>query len=272
VIKNTCLNPDFYKDRGQISRVSLLLYGPAGTGKSTFAYRIAMCLSRHLMSLDLRGLGKSKLYQILQKPTINETAYIPYKEVVFLFEEFDVSIKELYLRDKKISLNTDLHYSKMFSVFDKIDKNIGNDGEYNETVDQTNTKIQNTLKTTQYDLESENEFKLRDLLEIFQGPCPFESMIIIANTNKYDEIKNMCPELFRPGRITPVYFGYINKETLQDISKFYFGKKLTGYIPDVLSIPTSQIIEVAFESLLFAKDSNLDPYVYFSDQMNKLMH
>lgn len=90
---------------------------------------------------------------------------------------------------------------------------------------------------------------------------------MIANTNKYDEIKEMCPELFRPGRITPVYFGYINKETLQDISKYFFGKKLSGYIPDVLTVPTSQIIELAFEAMSFGDNS----YKYFSEHMNQLM-
>lgn len=117
------------------------------------------------------------------------------------------------------------------------------------------------------DNDLNEEFKLRDLLEIFQGPIPFESMIMIATTNKYDEIKDYCPELFRPGRLTPVYFGYIHKETLQDISIYFFNKKLTGYIPEVLSIPTSQIIELAFESINYSKDS----YEYFSNKINILM-
>ena len=91
-------------------------------------------------------------------------------------------------------------------------------------------------------------------------------MIIMATTNKYEEIKEMCPELFRPGRLTPVHFDYINKDTLQEISMFYFKRKLDCYIPDVLSIPTSQIIELAFESLNMP-----DSYDYFTNKFNILI-
>ena len=39
------------------------------------------------------------------------------------------------------------------------------------------------------------------------------------------------------------------KETLQDITKYYFGQKLNKiYIPNQLKIPTSQIIEIALKN------------------------
>ena len=306
IIKNVCLNPNFYKDKGQVSRVSLLLYGPPGTGKSSFAYRIAMCFLRHIVSLDIRCLGKSKLYQILQRPSIEGmTTSTTYKDVVYLFEEFDISIKELYLREKKTSFSTDTHYSKMLSVcnkledkiYDKTEKKDDKKDDKKEDKEENNKKEEDKKekkkekkKTNKNEDEevfsnynniykyfddnkynhSPDEFKLRDLLEIFQGPLPFESMIMIANTNKYDEIKEMCPELFRPGRITPVYFGYIDKETLQDISKYFFEKKLIGYIPDMLTIPTSQIIDLAFESLTLEKDKD-SAHNYFNKKIEILM-
>lgn len=274
MIKNMHLTPEFYTSKGQVARVSLLLHGPPGSGKSSLAYRIAKCLSRHIMSLDLREFDKPALYQMLQNPLINNVfTRTKYKDVVFLFEEFDISIKELYLREQKTKNNDDNHYSKLLSLYHK--KSLKKYTKYNdkkEEKDKDNNKTSNgendiTCFDRNYTICTD-EFKLRDLLEVFQGPVPFESMIMIANTNKYDEIKEMCPELFRPGRITPIYFGYINKETLQDVSKYFFGKKLSGYIPDILSVPTSQIIELAFEAMSFGENS----YEYFSEQMNKLMN
>lgn len=260
VIKNVCMNPDFYRSKGQVARVSLLLYGPPGTGKSSFAHRIATCFERHIVSLDLRGLTKQNIYQVLQKPSIEGSLESSYKNTVFLFEEFDISIKELYLREQKSSHSSNAHYSKMFLKYRDFHK-------HNDHINEEDSVNVDEDKYEKYDYFEDNQFKLRDLLEIFQGPVPFESMITIANTNKYDEIKEMCPELFRPGRITPVYFGYVDKTTLQDISKYYFGKKLAGYIPDVLTVPTSQIIDIAIESLTFSDT----PYEYFNDSMNKLM-
>jgi len=252
VIKQTCLNPDFYKEKGQIGKISLLLHGPPGTGKSTFAFRIAMILQRNIISLDLRSCSKSSIYQILHKPGHCTS----YKDAVFLFEEFDNSINELYLREKrnKDIMNKYHEHLELFDIDDIKDNKDNKDNKNSEHI----KKI--------YDMAN-NDFTLRDLLEIFQGPIPFESMIIIANTNKYNEIHSMCPELFRPGRLTPVYFGYINKETVQDISKYFFGKKLTGYLPDVLSVPTSQIIDLALESSTCSND----PFDYFTEKLNRLL-
>ncbi len=72
---------------------------------------------------------------------------------------------------------------------------------------------------------------------------------------------------FRPGRLTPVYFGYIDQETLQDISMYFFNKKINGYLPDIIMLPTSLIIELAFEALSFDKE----PHTYFMTKLHKLM-
>lgn len=249
IIKNSILHPEFYKTKGQTARVSLLLYGPPGCGKSSFAYRIAMCLYRQIISLDLRDCTRYSVYQILQKP--NESLVKSYKDALYLFEEFDISIKELDRKSKSAeSLSTkcgDILKEYYDNIFDE----------------KTKKKYINIKK------EKENRiFTIRDLLEIFQGPIPFEGMIIMANTNKYDEIKEICPELFRPGRLTPVYFGYIDESTLQDISMYYFNRKLSGYIPHQIKIPTSQIIEIALESSqIYPNDS----FTYFSKRINILL-
>lgn len=243
-IKTTCLNPEFYSSRGQSSRASILLHGPKGSGKSTLVYRIARCLNRHIISLDLRSLDKASIYQILQRPHLGEGLDNDYKKTVFLFEEFDISVNELHLREQK-------EYALTMKYHDMMSK-----------MCESNYKPEEEIK------RSENEFCLRDLLEIFQGPIPFESMVMIANTNKYDEIKDLCPELFRAGRLTAVYFGYIDKDTLQEMSLYFFGKKLKGYIPSMLTIPTSQVIELAFESLTYSKA----PFDYFNEKMIQLMN
>lgn len=257
LIKTSCVNPEFYQAKGQAGRVSLLLYGPPGTGKSTFAYRIAMCLYRHIISIDLRDCDRNKLYQILQDP--NKTYCSSYKDVVYLFEEFDISITELHKREKIREEKSENYKNFMLDFYNKEIFNI------------SHTNKENVLKSLSElkKMKPTKEFSLRDLLEIFQGPVPFEGMIMIASTNKYDEIKSLCPELFRPGRMTPVHFGYIDKDTLQDISKYYFNAKVRGYIPERITIPTSQIIELAFESL--HGRNTKEAFEYFNIKINALL-
>jgi len=253
IIKNCCMNYDFYRDCGQVGRVSLLLHGPPGTGKSTFAYRIAMCLNRHIISLDLRISDKAQIYQILQNPRSCGS----YKNAVFLFEEFDISIQNLYHKEKKNKKVETEYFDMMTKTYTSSTPIV----ETNKSIDEKKDPWITNYKTSQSD------FSIRDLLEIFQGPIPFEGMVMLASTNKYDEIKELCPELFRPGRLTPIHFGYIDKDTLQDISKFYFNKKIGWRIPDQITIPTSQIIELALE----AKHISKKPFEYFSEKLEKLL-
>lgn len=261
VIKNSNINPSYYNDRGQTSRTSLLLYGPPGTGKSTLVYRIAMCLHRNIMSIDLNGLSKLEAYQLLQTPGLHFSGCTSYKDVIFLFEEFDILIKNLQLKEEKNKYSQDNYYFNMMEYY-KCYKYKG-EKDKNDNNTQTNGK-----KETSFTHERDNnDLTLRDLLEIFQGPIPFENMIMIANTNKFDEIKSICPELFRPGRMTPVYFGYIDSTTMQDISLYYFKKKLSIKLPDTMTISTSQIIELAFEALTQSNDQ----FEYFSNKLNILL-
>lgn len=75
-----------------------------------------MCLQRHIISLDLREFNKYCLYQVLHRPQIGNEMK-SYKDVVYLFEEFDISIKELYLREKKNDKKTELYHEQLIEFF-----------------------------------------------------------------------------------------------------------------------------------------------------------
>lgn len=273
LIKNGCLNPQYYRKKGQVGRASLLLHGPPGTGKSTFAYRVAMCLNRNIISLDLRNWSKIQIYEEFQYP-LNSSAYT-YKDYVYLFEEFDISIKDLHERENISAAREKSYYKYMkhrkykygSSDYDyDYDRPMTQPKVDDKKTDNNDANKDKTATTTSVDTYAKTEFTLRDLLELFQGPVPFEGMLILATTNKYDDISKLCPELFRPGRVTPVHFGYINKETLQDVSKFYFKKKLEYYLPELITIPTSQIIDIALEA-----EFNKNPFEFFSLEINRLL-
>jgi hypothetical protein len=102
-IKAVHFSPEVFFKFGQSPRESLLLYGPPGTGKSTFAYRISVTLGRHIISLDLRSIkNKDTIYGIMRKPTVNGYCVQP-NEVVFVFDEFDLTVMELYYKKRKMS-------------------------------------------------------------------------------------------------------------------------------------------------------------------------
>ncbi len=126
--------------------------------------------------------------------------------------------------------------------------------------------IENSLKEIQFrNSKKYNEFTPNDLLGIIKNP--FMAKVIVATTNKYDDFKNSYPQFLMPGKLKPIHFGYIGVDTLQDISMYFFGRKLKWNVPDVIMTPTCDIIDLAFEALTVGVDS----FDYFSDKLKLLL-
>lgn len=305
VIKEIHFNPTNFYKFGQAPRIGLLLHGPPGTGKSTFAYRVAMALDRHIISLDLRTIkNKNEIYQIMRRPEINDEREQPNK-VVYIFDEFDLTVRELHAKKNKM---TDI-YNKWISHISKQNKPVLN--ENNNSIcksasqHKNNKKIKKQTKKKQeeeneeendifdglewqdekktssvvstescrdYNIESfgydTEDLTLEDLLEIFQGPVPLDGSIIIATTNKYDEILNLCPALFRPGRLTPIHFDYVDNWLLNEMSKYYYNEEFI--IDDDIkkyNISPSLLVQFATESkIVFCQN----PFDYFKTKLNNL--
>ena len=265
-------HPEKILNMGQYPQISLCLWGPPGTGKSTFAYRVAMSLQRHIVNIDCKNKNKKTLIQIITNPQINGIWLNP-KDCVFVFDEFDRSVK--YLMDKEQSIQ-------------RFRENILNglsrhDSEDDEDKDDRSTKnlkraakIRKTaLKTTEpatatlaqkdhingyIDLQEvylkalshiNSELVVSDLLDILQGTAPIPGMICIATTNNLDQLKEYCPALFRHGRLLPVHFDNADKEVFTNIIRHYYPdhvSELDHYDLERLNLSTAHIIHHLIEN------------------------
>ena len=244
--------PEFFTKLGQIPRMGLILHGPPGTGKSSFAYRMAMALDRHLYIINLKIIKTKKtLFDIFNAPFIGHTCRRP-KEVIIVFDEFDFGIKYLYNKEKQ--------RQKQINELENILISNSND-ENNISLKEIDDKRKNM----------EDELCLHDLLDIFQGIVPTEGLICIATTNDIETIKELCPPLVRPGRLTPYHFGYPSLKIINEISNYYFNENLNllDYSYDIIvEKPTSQIIEIALSCKM---DDKLG-LEHFKSEIIRLIH
>jgi SpoVK/Ycf46/Vps4 family AAA+-type ATPase len=194
---------------------NLLLHGPPGTGKSKLIETTAKMLERHVISLNLKHCSKYNLLQILNKPRFYDRSWDA-KDVIYVLEEFDQVVDYLIMKKKMQSVG--------------IKKSCYSD--------QSTNLIEDSKKYA-------NELFLGDLLEMFQSSIPREGQIIIATTNNYERIRKILPALFRPGRLTPIYIGYMTQSTYNETVEQSFGqvdKKIE--LPPEHNIPTSEITEL----------------------------
>lgn len=283
ILEKVDFDPSYFHNLGQSPHCGLLLHGPPGTGKSTFAYRVGMCLKRHIVSVDIRSLKKRNyLFQIFRNPHINGRN-LRAKDVIFILDEFDTVVSELYYAD--VATQTLLknwnnkmirqhHKIKVQSEPDNIPEiSIGSetdDQSTEQTTDQECESHKELLKATRIENFGLNDgsIRLNDLLELLNGPVPNDGLIVIGTTNKFDEIKNLCPALFRHGRLTPVYFGYALPQTIQDISNYFFNRSVK-----LLSIPhnisTAQIMELIIESKLIEDET--ESFDHFQTKLNEII-
>lgn len=272
MIKKIEFDPEFFYSHGQAPQIGLLLHGPPGTGKSTFAYRVGMALARHIISVDIRSIKyKSRLWQIIKRPRVQTT--MTARDCIFIFDEFDLTVRDLYYRDRFNNNLIHMWISKMDRELAEPEIVVEEDDEPEEKAESkkrdrlVNSKKKNNKNpNSRYPSLNLNheEIQLTDLLEIFQGPVPIDGLIAIATTNHFDEIKKMCPALFRPGRLTPIHFGYASQVTIIEICQHYFQRAPDFYVPEQTHIPTSKVIEVVMNAKL--QD---DDYGYFRDELER---
>ena len=242
--------PEFFTKLGQIPRMGLILHGPPGTGKSSFAYRMAMALDRNLLIINLKIIKKKHhLFNLFNRPYIGSDYRNP-KEVIIVFDEFDFGIKYLYNKEKQ--------RQKQINELENI---LTSNDENNISLKEIDEKRKSM----------ENELCLHDLLDIFQGIVPTEGSICIATTNDIETIKELCPPLVRPGRLTPYHFGYPSLKIINEISNYYFNENLNllDYSYDIIvQKPTSQIIEIALSCKM---DDKLG-LNHFKSEIIRLIH
>jgi hypothetical protein len=205
-----------------------------------------MCLKRHIVSVDLRTVANAQsAYQVIQSPCILKQFKLP-KEVIIVLEEFDTTILELHKREQE--------ENSLEFIAKPVKKPVEIPAEKKDTMgikicspsDDQNRSINSFEVFDDAFNPLDRSLKVRDLLDILQGTAPLSQSIIIATTNKFDEIYDICPELFRPGRLTPVFFGYLEYEQLDQMCKYHFNQS-PPYFEGAISIPTSHLIEKLLE-------------------------
>lgn len=135
----------------------------------------------------------------------------------------------------------------------KVDKESTNVDKESTKADSKPETVDDQMKSAINDFiqMDDDDLTIDSLLDIIQGACANPGTIIFAITNKYEELRDICPRLFRDGRFKPIYFGYPTRETVDEITQHYMLRSIMGrefdFIPDVIRIPTARLTNRAVD-------------------------
>lgn len=149
------------------------------------------------------------------------------------------------------------------SLHDDDDDDVFGDPKTDKDLTKVAVDLDKIIRSTNEENRSDI-LRLSDLLELFQGPIPIKDRIIIATTNHFEKIRQSLPALFRPGRLTPLEFSYLDWTSLNELTKYYFNTNMKCDSFEVI-IPTSQIIEMAIKHTTTGNN-----FVQFQDELIEL--
>jgi len=273
-LENTFIEPFFHKQKksmwtkikmvqhdkkkiyelGQYPQLGFILYGPPGTGKSSFGHRIARALNRHIFSINLTDYitNKKGLFELIKTPNVGQqlVGRVKAGEVVFILDEIDAAIRQIIQNSENKKSIVNRKESLLESII--LEK------YYDEKSAKKPEDDKDTKKVNPFS-KINNDLTIEDLQELFQGPVPIEGAILIATTNKFEEIQTVCPALFRPGRLTPVKFDYADNWTLNKITEHYYKKRTTIDITDK-QISSCILIDFVMQTKFNKKRNEFDNF------------
>jgi ATP-dependent 26S proteasome regulatory subunit len=255
-------NKEWYKHNGIPYTLGIALYGPAGTGKTSFIKALATLLDRHIISISLARIKtKNQLHDFYfetQYSSVNDKNAIGFDKKIIVFEDIDC-IGDIVLKRKSKSKSIDDIDSTDDSaedIDDFVDTPKRSLGGTISQEDQIKTEIAKATKLVLKKMKSggtsgfgpigsnqHDNITLDDILNLWDGIRENTGRIMIITTNHYEKLD---PALVRPGRIDiALNLGNASRDMISDMYKHYYGSEIDpndlALIPDRFYSPAEII-------------------------------
>ncbi len=243
---------EYYKKTGNKRKKGYLFYGPPGCGKTSSVVAMALQDKRHIIEISMSRIKTNEeLEKIFNITEINGIKFSR-DQIILLFDEIDTGNKVL---KKRVGEDDAESISSSSSEDDESRMNEKRKDEIiYKLVNKTNTDDE------YMNIGDNDGIHIGCVLSRMDGVGCYNGLIVVATTNCKDKLS---PALYRNGRLNPVHFDYINKQSIKKMIEDYFDVELT--CDQISSLPDkdSKISHSSVRKYIEDYENNLEGLIEF---------
>lgn len=227
----------FENNEVDLDKLSFLLHGPPGTGKTSLIRTISKYTSRSVFYVKLSEIKSFedafKIFfddQLIERNNyFGHIITVPLNKRIIVLEDIDVESQKCHKReDVKMEDSSD---TAATTTMDKYTENSSSSSSAN----------------------AQGKLSLSDILQLFDGIYQSQGLIIIITTNNVDKLD---PALIRPGRITVnLNLKEMTRKDALDLIKYHFPNET---IDEKFNIIDDYVLTPAYLENACKRVNNLD--------------
>ncbi len=235
----------YYRRTGAKHKKGYLFYGPPGCGKTASVIAMANHDRRHIIEVPMSRLKTNTEVEDILSLTQIDGVVFRKDQVIILFDEIDSGFE--------VNLMPDAPPSQSEDTLSKTD--------ITAAIAAGRASASKAMaRARRREREEDDQISLGTILSRLDGVGSYNGLVIIATTN---HIQKLPKEIYRHGRLNPVYFDYVTQPQAQEMIETFYGTQLTDAQKPFVPTHEFKIAPSALRQFIEQHISSLDELLTF---------